>query len=63
MTQALTQKEIHLLIQKAIQELSEEQQKTVERIAEALRKIIETSDLGPIALALVGAEYSLKGDE
>lgn len=51
-----------LIIKGAISDLPEEQRKTVERLADSIRKIIETSELGPVALALLGAEYSAKED-
>ena len=51
-----------LLIKGAITEFPEEQRKTIERLTESIRKIVETSDLGPIAIALLGAELAAKGE-
>jgi len=51
------------LIKGVIKGFPEEQQRSIEILSGNIRKIVETSDLfGPIALALIGAEYAAKGE-
>lgn len=49
-----------LVIKGAISELPEEDQKAVGTMAKNIQEIVNSSQFGPIALALVGAELAAK---